>query len=574
MKIRMKARHVIIALILVLLVLALLPFGSAQAAIGILNPWTTIYADAGFPGTYSYTIGPGTERILVVGVSSTIERNGWENISVTYGGQPLTLEIGDTSPPQTIRQFTYLFYLADTPSVMNGTPQNLTVSITSNRASRYNFVYAAVYEGVDQTSPITDSGNFSGLRAQASPVGPFSPTLAIGSGDVAVEVINLTRRWAPARTISFWAANWSQVLMNTASNRYTSYIATDSTPGTTTSQHTANNFCFRSMSAMVLNASSGGVTPTFTPTNTDTPTSTYTQTHTPTQTPMCYPDGYEPDDVYTQAGNIPTDGTTQDHINTPPTDEEWLRFHASAGRTYEIRTMLLNDIDSGDTAANDTLLYLYDTDGVTQLSFNDDVGYTTWYMGYYYYRESIITWTAPTGGWYYIRELQWGPTAGYTIRDCHEVRIWVQDLTPVTPTWTWTPTTTPTPTTTLTFTPTDTPRPLAGYLYVRFSAILLNAPDYGLEAQTISGTISGGTPSYAAEVHVLDPEGSERIFYPPVAMDGTFSLTPAFTGDTYFGTDVEGVWEAWYIMTDSLGDTRESTHVYWAVNFPRAHGVP
>jgi hypothetical protein len=107
-----------------------------------------------------------------------------------------------------------------------------------------------------------------------------------------------------------------------------------------------------------------------------------------------------------------------------------VKFYATAGRAYEIRTRLLNDINQSSTRANDTLLYLYDTNGTTQLAFNDDVGSTNWYMGNYYYRESIIRWTAPASGWYYVRELQWGPTAGYTINDCHEYAIWIQDTTP------------------------------------------------------------------------------------------------------------------------------------------------
>ena len=80
------------------------------------------------------------------------------------------------------------------------------------------------------------------------------------------------------------------------------------------------------------------------------------------------------------------------------------------------------------------LLYLYGTDGATQLAFNDDVGQTTWYQGNYYYRESLIKWTAPAAGWYYVKELQWGPTAGYTIRDCHDYWWWVQDTSVPTPT--------------------------------------------------------------------------------------------------------------------------------------------
>jgi hypothetical protein len=577
MKIRSTFFKVIAALILVTLVFASLPAGQAQAAISVQQAWANIYAGAAFPGTYSYTVTPGSDRILVVAVSSTISNNGWEIITVTYGGQPMTLEVGDVSPPQTIRQFTYLFYLVDTPSVMNGTPQNLTVNITSNRATRYNFVYAAVYAGVDQSNPISDRSNFSGLRTQALPVGPFSPVLTIGSGDQAVEIINLTRTGTPARWISGWATGWSPVISNTASNLYTAYVATDVTAGTTDSRHTANNTCYRSMSAMVLHASGATPTPTSTATVTETPT--FTVTFTPTQTPLCYPDAYEPDDTYSQAGIIPSDGTTQDHLNTPPADEDWVRFLAAAGHSYEIRTMLLNDIDQGDVAANDTLLYLYDTDGVTQLAFNDDVGNTTWYMGPYYYRESIITWTAPAGGWYYVRELQWGPTAGYTIRDCHAVRIWVQDLTPVTPTFTPTSTLTFTPTFTRTITPTftltHTPVPLSGFAYVHYSSLILNAPDFGLNAQTISGKVTGGGgPPYTVIVHITDPNSFERNFFQNVEFDGTFELTPAESGDTYLGCDIEGIWKAEYEITDALGGTAWSTAVYWAVNFPRVHGIP
>lgn len=153
---------------------------------------------------------------------------------------------------------------------------------------------------------------------------------------------------------------------------------------------------------------------------------------TPTPTPVCggsTDDSYEPDDTYAQANPISTDGVPQCHVNTDPvSDQDWVTFDAVAGHAYEIGTRLLNDINQSDAAANDTLLYLYDTDGTTQLAFNDDVGYITWYQGYYYYRESLISWTAPSDGAYYVRELQWGPTAGHSIRDFHWYELWVLDL--------------------------------------------------------------------------------------------------------------------------------------------------
>jgi LPXTG-site transpeptidase (sortase) family protein len=143
----------------------------------------------------------------------------------------------------------------------------------------------------------------------------------------------------------------------------------------------------------------------------------------------CTDDVYEFDNGYLQAKTITTDGIPQSHNNHPATEEDWVTFHAIAGDQYEIGTRLTNDINQSDSGANDTLLYLYAPDGVTQLAFNDDVGDFNWYMGNYHYRESLITWTAPSTGDYYVRELQWGPTVGYEVRDCHTYNMWVIDMT-------------------------------------------------------------------------------------------------------------------------------------------------
>ena len=143
----------------------------------------------------------------------------------------------------------------------------------------------------------------------------------------------------------------------------------------------------------------------------------------------CTNDIYEPDNDFSQAKTISTDAIPQSHVNTPSTEEDWVKFSATAGHQYEIRTRLTNDINQGDTAANDTFLYLYDTDGATVLASNDDVGYATWYNGYYFYRDSIISWTAPSTGVFFVREMQWGPLVGYTVRDCHTYDMWVEDLT-------------------------------------------------------------------------------------------------------------------------------------------------
>ncbi len=136
-----------------------------------------------------------------------------------------------------------------------------------------------------------------------------------------------------------------------------------------------------------------------------------------------------------------------------------------------------------------------------------------------------------------------------------------------------TPTSTPTPTPTAT----RTVIPLRGASSVRFAAILLNAPDFGLQAQTIRGNVlGGGGPPYTVSISVEDPDGTIATYGQNVEADGTFELTPleADPLHPYLGCDKEGIWEAWFVVTDRVGGTAESSHITWAVNFPHAHGIP
>ncbi len=159
--------------------------------------WSTVYSGAAFPGTYSYTVSAGVGRMLIVAVSSSLSASpgATQTATVTYGGQSLTLQVGDGATSSITH--TYLFYLKDTPSVMDGAAHNLVVTVTGG-TTRWNYVYATVYAGVDQSgSPITSSQNYNSLATQAAAVGPFATPLTVGNGDQAVEIINLTRTANP-----------------------------------------------------------------------------------------------------------------------------------------------------------------------------------------------------------------------------------------------------------------------------------------------------------------------------------------------------------------------------------------
>ncbi len=185
--------------------------GTPSTVITTQADWLQQYASTAYPaGTVnaSYAIAAGTDRMLVVAIGSTRTTVGTQSVSVTYGGQAMTLAVGDATNA-TNRNHTYIFYLNDA-GIAAASGDDLDVTITGG-TSYYNYVYAAVFAGVDQTTVVTDARNyFSGATANAT-VGPFSAGLTINQGDQAIEVINLARSTAGAgvRTVTTWSnATW------------------------------------------------------------------------------------------------------------------------------------------------------------------------------------------------------------------------------------------------------------------------------------------------------------------------------------------------------------------------------
>ena len=98
------------------------------------------------------------------------------------------------------------------------------------------------------------------------------------------------------------------------------------------------------------------------------------------------PDAYEPDDNYSLANYISADGPKQTHDFHVPGDQDWLKFNATGGRSYTIETSDLGP-------ESDTYLYLYDTNGTTEIKHDDDSG-----VGL----ASKINWYCGDSGTYYI----------------------------------------------------------------------------------------------------------------------------------------------------------------------------
>ncbi len=85
-------------------------------------------------------------------------------------------------------------------------------------------------------------------------------------------------------------------------------------------------------------------------------------------------------------------------------DEDWFQFTAFAGTQYAFQTSL--------TSLTDTTLRLYGQDGVTSLAFDDDGGEG---------RASLINWTAPASGTYFVRVKAFSDldTGGYNLDVIH-----------------------------------------------------------------------------------------------------------------------------------------------------------
>lgn len=248
------------------LLLCMTGFMKAQAAISVQNAWAQQYASTTYPSgavNASYAIANGTNRLLVVAVATTRTAVGTMSCSVTYGGVSLTLAAGDAASTTTWNH-SFLFYLKDSDIGSAAGGKSLNVTVTGG-TSYYTYVGAAVYAGVDQTTPLTDAQNFNSNSTANADVGPIN--LDINANDQAIAVINLARSAVgkTARTITSWAVNWTTTELSQQYNPggntiiFQAYVSSRAVPTSNITNeaatHTASSAnTFKSYTAMSLNA--------------------------------------------------------------------------------------------------------------------------------------------------------------------------------------------------------------------------------------------------------------------------------------------------------------------------------
>ncbi len=189
----------------------------ANAQVTTLQNWSVLYNNtATTQQTVSYTVpsGSNSSRVLAVAIASSRTAVGSRNITITYGGRTMTLAAGDMTSA-TPRQHTAIYYLNEAGLDL-ATNSNLVFTVSSG-TTRVTTVWAAVFDYVDQTNPVTDSENYNSGTATADPFA-FGTALTINANDQAVLVVSSLRSGSTTpRTYSF-PTNFTSVNEQTWTN--------------------------------------------------------------------------------------------------------------------------------------------------------------------------------------------------------------------------------------------------------------------------------------------------------------------------------------------------------------------
>jgi hypothetical protein len=136
------------ALLLALLVSAA---GVAGAGVPILNGWANTLSTTGSsPQSFTYTISTGTNRLLLVAITTKYGSTATRTYSATYGGKPLTL----VAQYSTGRDNTWLGYLTEAGIASRSDD---TLQVTYSGGPTNTKVFVASYQNVNQSSPIADA---------------------------------------------------------------------------------------------------------------------------------------------------------------------------------------------------------------------------------------------------------------------------------------------------------------------------------------------------------------------------------------------------------------------------------
>lgn len=200
--------------VIALLFLILIPDVSS-AQVSTLKNWTSLYhGNSSTQQNISYDVpaGSNTNRLMIVAIASERTGSGTLSISLTYGGQSLTPAAGDILVSSI--QHTAFYYLKDAGIDAAGANKTLSVTV-SGGTIRNTDVWAAVFDYVDQTTPLTDSRNYNSEATLVTSFA-FSPSLSINAYNQAIEVMAIYNSGQNQPAIITYAPEWTMILDQTA----------------------------------------------------------------------------------------------------------------------------------------------------------------------------------------------------------------------------------------------------------------------------------------------------------------------------------------------------------------------
>lgn len=163
---------------------------SVLGQVSVIKDWTSVYSGNSSSTqeiNYPVPTGTGSNRLLVVAIASEITAAGTQSVTLSYGGQPLTRAAGDFGMASAFH--TGFYYLNE--AGFDAAGANMTLSVTvSGTAARLTDIWAAVFDHVNQTSPVSDSKNYNS-RGNYNTSFSFNPPLQVGSFNKALELIGI-----------------------------------------------------------------------------------------------------------------------------------------------------------------------------------------------------------------------------------------------------------------------------------------------------------------------------------------------------------------------------------------------
>jgi len=226
------------------------------------------------------------------------------------------------------------------------------------------------------------------------PSGALTTTLTIRFGDVSPVAVPSAQLRTAGRSFLLQVLEWLGISQSQSVRRPRSSFAQPVTLQVTYGTAETRHFDTSQMKIYYWNDTTTAwiALPTTVDTNLKTATAQTTEIgNFDLQAPLlCPADSQEIDDNYYVAKTITTDGVSANRLFDIAQDEDWLKLNAVAGQRYLIQT--------GNLASGvDTVLQVYDLDGVTQLALDDNSGGG---------KASRLLWQAPQTGTYFVRVSQ------------------------------------------------------------------------------------------------------------------------------------------------------------------------